>query len=221
MSRDEYLQILRDNLSNMSDDDKDDVIRYYLEYFADAGADREEEVMEELGSPEVLAGRLSGTAASQGDKDSGTKSSAGGSDEGTGNFEAAGEVFNGGSPYAGGERFSRRRIGAGWIILLILLSPAILPLAIVTVVLAFVLVLLAGILAGAVFVVFGALVAAGVVSIVAGVAAMFKSVADGLLVAGFGFMAVGIGIFTFFLAKLCAGAVGSFFGFLGRKIRRR
>lgn len=206
MSRDEYLQILRDNLTNMSDDDKDDVIRYYLEYFADAGADREGEVMEELGRPEVLADRLSGTTNFQGDKEFGA---------------AKDEPYDDRHPYTGEERAPRRHIGVGLIILLVLISPVVLPLAIVSVVLAFVLVLMAGILVGVVFVVFAALVAAGVLSIVAGVAAMFKSAADGLLVAGIGFMAVGMGIFTFFLGKLCARAVVSLFGFLGRKIGRR
>ena len=40
MTRDEYLQILRDNLTTMTDDEKDDVIRYYLEYFSDSGDER-------------------------------------------------------------------------------------------------------------------------------------------------------------------------------------
>ena len=59
MTRDEYLQILRDNLTTMTDDEKDDVIRYYLEYFSDSG--NEQAAMEELGAPEKLAGRLCGT----------------------------------------------------------------------------------------------------------------------------------------------------------------
>ena len=50
MTRDEYLQILRDNLTTMTDDEKDDVIRYYLEYFSDSGD--EWAAMEELGAPE-------------------------------------------------------------------------------------------------------------------------------------------------------------------------
>lgn len=56
MTRDEYLQILRDNLTTMTDDEKDDVIRYYLEYFIDSGD--EQAAMEELGAPEKLAARL-------------------------------------------------------------------------------------------------------------------------------------------------------------------
>ena len=56
MTRDEYLQILRDNLTTMTDDEKDDVIRYYLEYFSDSGD--EWAAMEELGAPEKLAARL-------------------------------------------------------------------------------------------------------------------------------------------------------------------
>ena len=59
MTRDEYLQILRDNLTTMTDDEKDDVIRYYLEYFIDSG--NEQATMEELGAPEALADRLCGT----------------------------------------------------------------------------------------------------------------------------------------------------------------
>ena len=54
MTRDEYLQILRDNLTTMTDDEKDDVIRYYLEYFSDSGD--EWAAMEELGAPDCAAG---------------------------------------------------------------------------------------------------------------------------------------------------------------------
>lgn len=63
MTRDEYLQILRDNLTTMTDDEKDDVIRYYLEYFSDSGD--EWAAMEELGAPEKLAARLCGGNGAQ------------------------------------------------------------------------------------------------------------------------------------------------------------
>lgn len=59
MKRDEYLQQLRDNLVNMSDDEKDDIIREYLEYFLRAGIKNEDAAMEELGNPKALAARLS------------------------------------------------------------------------------------------------------------------------------------------------------------------
>lgn len=54
-----YLKALSDALEGkMSDGERDEVIRYYSEYFADAGEGREGEVVAELGSPEALARRL-------------------------------------------------------------------------------------------------------------------------------------------------------------------
>ncbi|MGN0375242.1 MAG: DUF1700 domain-containing protein [Butyrivibrio sp.] len=35
-----------------------DVMQYYTEYFADAGPDKEQEVINELGTPETLAGKI-------------------------------------------------------------------------------------------------------------------------------------------------------------------
>lgn len=54
-----YLKALSDALEGkLSDRERDEIIRYYSEYFADAGEGREGEVIAELGSPEALARRL-------------------------------------------------------------------------------------------------------------------------------------------------------------------
>lgn len=54
-----YLNALSDALEGkLSDRERDEIIRYYSEYFADAGEGREGEVIAELGSPEALARRL-------------------------------------------------------------------------------------------------------------------------------------------------------------------
>lgn len=54
-----YLNALSDALDGlMSQGERDEIIRYYSEYFADAGEGREGEVIAELGSPEALARRL-------------------------------------------------------------------------------------------------------------------------------------------------------------------
>lgn len=210
MSRDEYLQILRDNLTTMSDDDKDDVIRYYLEYFADAGAGREGEVIEQLGRPEALADRLCGTNNFQGDKEWHT-----GAAGGTNGGYASHENY---TDYTGVSK-TRRHSGLK-IALLICLSPLWFTLAIIIFVAVLTAVLVGLILVGTVFVVSGAFVGAGVVSVAAGIAALFKSAANGLLVSGAGLMAAGGGIYLFFLGKLMAKAVGRLFRITSHRLKR-
>lgn len=59
MDRERYLQEVWARLSNrMPRKDLEGVIRYYEEYFDEAGPAREAEVMAELGTPEELAGRI-------------------------------------------------------------------------------------------------------------------------------------------------------------------
>lgn len=200
MSRDEYLQTLRDNLTTMSDDEKDDVIRYYLEYFIDSGD--EQAAIEELGRPEALADRLCGTHNYRREIETPKHGQEyGGESECHREPSYRGEPSysrNMGSDYG----TERRRFSAGKIIALICTFPIWLPIAIVAVVLAFVAVIVAAALVFSLFAAFAAMVFAGVVSIIAGFAALGKSVADGLLVSGMGLLAAGIGIFVFFLGQL-------------------
>lgn len=59
MDRERYLQEVWARLSNrMPRKDLEGVMRYYEEYFDEAGPQREAEVMAELGTPEELAGRI-------------------------------------------------------------------------------------------------------------------------------------------------------------------
>ncbi len=61
MTMDQYLFLLRAELTGrISEEALEDVLRYYTEYFEDAGTERERDVMLELGSPQRLAEKILG-----------------------------------------------------------------------------------------------------------------------------------------------------------------
>ncbi len=55
MNKEQYLQKLRENLNGLSAEGAAEIMQYYTEYFEDAGPEREDAVIEELGDPSVLA----------------------------------------------------------------------------------------------------------------------------------------------------------------------
>lgn len=58
MDKKEYLVRLGAGLSRLPKSEKENVIAYYTEYFEDAGAEYEQAVIEELGDPKEVAGRV-------------------------------------------------------------------------------------------------------------------------------------------------------------------
>lgn len=57
MSKQEFLRKLEQSL-RIKAEEKDEVMRYYTEYFEDAGPENEQAVLKELGDPRVLAEKL-------------------------------------------------------------------------------------------------------------------------------------------------------------------
>ncbi|MCI7812520.1 MAG: DUF1700 domain-containing protein [Lachnospiraceae bacterium] len=55
MNRKEYMEQLAYLLQDVPDQEKEEAMQYYEDYFEEAGTDREKEVMKELGSPEKVA----------------------------------------------------------------------------------------------------------------------------------------------------------------------
>ena len=55
MTRDEFMKELAYLLQDIQDEDKEDALQYYMDYFDEAGPDREADVVRELGSPERIA----------------------------------------------------------------------------------------------------------------------------------------------------------------------
>lgn len=208
MTRDEYLQILRDNLTTMTDDEKDDVIRYYLEYFSDSGD--EWAAMEELGAPEKLAARLcSGNGAQN------SENYSAGNYTSTQNTANAYGGYNDGNTgaydYSWEEGNTKKKKSPGKIIALACTAPIWVPLAFAGLAILFSLLMVVVAVVFAVFVVFAACVIAGIASVAAGFFAFGKSLADGLLVLGGGLFMLGAGILAFFLGTYIVKGVMSAF----------
>lgn len=55
MNREEYMRRLADALDGVEQSEKEEAIKYYSDYFDDAGAEAMQEAMNSLGSPERLA----------------------------------------------------------------------------------------------------------------------------------------------------------------------
>lgn len=58
MNRNEFIAMLRKELSKLPQDEIDAAVEYYEEYFDEAGEDREAELIQELGSPKKIAAQI-------------------------------------------------------------------------------------------------------------------------------------------------------------------
>lgn len=214
MTRDEYLQILRDNLKTMTDDEKDDVIRYYLEYFSDSGDERA--AMEELGAPEKLAARLCNGNGAQN-----SENYSAGNYTSTQNTANAYGGYNDGNTgaydYSWEEGNNKKKNSPGKIIALACTAPIWVPLVFAGMAILFSLLLVVVAVVFAVFVVFAACVIAGIASVAAGFFAFGKSLADGLLVLGGGLFMLGAGILAFFLGTYIVKGIVSAFKMIFKK----
>ena len=71
MNREEYLKRLSFLLKDLPEEEIEDAIAYYEDYFEEAGEDKEEQVIRELGSPEKIAKMISRESIQK--KDTGRK----------------------------------------------------------------------------------------------------------------------------------------------------
>ncbi|WP_071430182.1 DUF1700 domain-containing protein [Angelakisella massiliensis] len=55
MNKKEFLSRLRIALCSLPEEERENAVKYYQEYFDEAGPEREREIIEELGSPEAVA----------------------------------------------------------------------------------------------------------------------------------------------------------------------
>ena len=58
MNRKKFIDILKEELSKLPDEEIDAAIEYYEEYFDEAGSENENEVISELGSPKKVASQI-------------------------------------------------------------------------------------------------------------------------------------------------------------------
>ncbi|WP_165037908.1 DUF1700 domain-containing protein [Enterococcus sp. ZJ1622] len=163
----EYLNEVMDNLHEIPEDDRFDLIQYYEEYFLDSGKSLDQ-IVEEYGTPKQFALKLKISYFS----------------------EESGEAAD--YP-AGGPKRQMRLI---WMILLgLFASPVLIPLALgFILVIGGILGALAAIIIG-IYVICITVLGIGLVMILAGISVLGQSVTSGLFFAGTGLFATGAAVF--------------------------
>ena len=210
MNREEYIQLLKKNLSHVSDAEKEDAVRYYEEYFEDAGAENEAKVIEELGSPVMLARKIAAESAIK-EMDE--------LREERDNSKNLGEITERDKHT---DKEGKKAHDGIWknlfVILLLLCSfPVWLPLSIVAVVLCLVVVLVAAIFIFVVVLTGGIGIVAGVAGILAGIIGLFGHLVHGITVMGAGLFALGAGILIFIAGKYLVRGLISLIVMLGKR----
>lgn len=69
MSKNEFLNQLSILLSDVSPEERDEVLAYYREYIEDAGFENEETILDELGTPEAVAAEIKSGMANKENQD--------------------------------------------------------------------------------------------------------------------------------------------------------
>lgn len=170
MDKYDYIDTLKRNLSELSEDERTSAIDYYKELFEDAGSENEQELINKLGSPQELAANIireSGMVAVTSSKNNDKFS-----------FEKKPDTAN-----------SKKAKSNNDIILAIILIIVTFPLWIGLVGAAF------GIIVAIISVIFAAVVSLGAISIsgiVVGIITLFTSPATGLVYIGIGLIATSI-----------------------------
>lgn len=239
MRRIEFMRELSYLLQDLDEADREEALRYYNDYFEDAGPECEEQVAEELGSPERIAalvreglnenGIPSGAFTDTGYKDEWFQERQQMPEQFAGSFggkNSSSEERTTGNPYYYTSDGPKRKksSGVGKVILILALCllalPVIVPLAGAAIVLVLALVL------GAVVVLLGlgvsgiAIVLSGIVAFGSGIAKLFVAPAAGSLICGTALLIIAIGILVaWFMGWVFFKAVPPFVNWLIRVLR--
>ncbi len=191
MNKAEYIAALRREIQALSEDEREEAILYYTEYFDDAGPEKEAEVIAELGTPEEL-GRYILT------KFSCVPEKAGRPRSGTGKRPT--------DTYAGTQPDG---MSAGIKVLLIIITfPVWFPVITAVFSVMFGLFVAALAVGCSIFIAACAVLIAGIFTGVSGFATAFTAPLSGILVIGTGLMLAGAGlIFTVFGIWVCTKCV--------------
>lgn len=232
MNRQEFLERLRILLGDLSEEEREEAVQYYENYFADAGPEMEEQVIKELGSPEKVAlmirEGLRGEDAGDTYAENGFFQSRYDDREIPADYKTSSSYTDNSYSYQGvGDRQFERKPWTSKtlkIILIILIIcvgfPVVIP--VVGGVVAAILGLIAGIFGifFAVVLFSFCIVIAGVAMAVTGAVVMFSSISAGLLVCGIGLLLLSAGILlSVFSIRLCCVMVPSIFRALVGMVR--
>ncbi len=233
MNKEEFLQRLRNLLSGIPAAEAEEALAYYHDYFADAGAENEARVIEELGSPEKVAENIRkdlGYPAEHNQEAAYRDPYPNPYPEqntGSGSYEnrAYGEYTAGYGTATNTRTVSqegeKKEHGAGWIILAICTCWLWGPLLIGAAATLFSLCVAAiATVIGLAAASFGMIVA-GIIVIGVGIAKMVISPAGGMVLLGVGMLLVGISLFGSVLVALIVGkAVPALFKWIASLFRK-
>lgn len=229
MNKEAFIRRLRELLAGLPQNEATEAIQYYEDYFADAGAENEAKVIEELGSPEKVAANIRADLGMEeagndyaGDMPSGGMYSGGGRSGSDGNYHGgdAGSAQDDGSygrerESGGRDRYDgyygdssryhdyadppKEKHTALWIVIAICTCYLWIPLLFVALILVFVVIIVACALSFAFGVTAFALGVAAIAMIGVAIVRMFISPAGGLVLLGGALVAVGMTIFCMYL----------------------
>ena len=199
MNRVEFMETLSRLLQDIPEEDRIDALKYYNDYFDDAGSENEQNVIEELESPEKVAMKIK---ADREDTDQYYQ-------EDTYGEEKDNKIYqdNGTYDYESQEKkpWTNKWLKLAMIIAIVVIGfPIVIPLG------AGILALIAGIVIAvfcwfaAIVIGFAAVVMVGVVLFAAGIGSLFANPGVGLAVLGAGLMVIAIGVIgTVVGVRLC------------------
>ena len=210
MTRQEYMEQLKKYLKRLPKEDYENAIEYFSEYFDEAGPQKEQQVMKELGEPKEAARELLLNLLQESVEN----------DQDIVEEKAAVQP----EAASGGKKRS-----PGKIILLAILVLCASPVSLAF--LAFVFTVLCAVIVTVAAVIFSigitgiAAIAGGIVTIGVGVSLILKSAAAACMMVGGGFLMTGLGILagllTVYICKWCANGIGRLVNrFVRKKVRK-
>lgn len=205
MNREEFLERLEKLLWNISDSEREEALQYYHDYFDDAGAENEEAVIADLGSPEQVAQKIKAGLSEgaseyteQGYQDTRFRN----------NQEVISRGQTDSAASSGSKKAFADRNGNFWkilaiVLLCILAVPAVAPVcAVILAVIFAVVVGIGGVCIGIVAAGFVVLLA-GLIVIGVGIAQLFVSPAVGITMSGVGCLIFALGILLAVITVWC------------------
>ncbi|MDO4169318.1 MAG: DUF1700 domain-containing protein [Lachnospiraceae bacterium] len=193
MKREEYLNELRKYLKRLPQEDYENAMEYFTEYFAEAGPEGEDAIIEELGTPKEAANELLNQLL----------------DEKTESLKTD-------------KRKTSIKTIILIVILAIFAAPIGIPMALVFVVLLFVLLIVLFLLLFSAALFGVGFMALGIKAFIRGIIAFATSAAGGAIVTGIGIAAVGAGILVLFLSYYLCKWIGiGIFHFVRTAIHRK
>ena len=166
MTKAEFFTRLREGLKRLPSEEIENAVRYYAEYFTDAGEENEQKILDELKSPEAIASQILADYAIKTEEQAPTKAKA------------------------------RKGISAIWFVLLaIFASPIALPVALAIAIVVFTLIIVIFVIIFVFFIVVLAAFLSGIALIICGLIIIPQHIATSFALIGGGAIFFGLSIF--------------------------